>query len=92
MLRRIAYLSACLAVAALALLFTALNPQQFDIDVGITRTDAGLVGDVDPGVAELAAYLTPVPGGVGPMTVAMLIANAVAAAGRGLQGEPALSR
>ena len=47
------------------------------IDVGITRTDAGLVGDVDPGVAEVAAYLTPVPGGVGPMTRAMLLANTV---------------
>ena len=50
------------------------------IDVGITRTDAGLVGDVDPGVAELAAYLTPVPGGVGPMTRAMLLASTVKAA------------
>ncbi len=50
------------------------------IDVGITRTDAGLVGDVDPGVAEVAAYLTPVPGGVGPMTRAMLLASTVKAA------------
>jgi len=50
------------------------------IDVGITRTDAGLVGDVDPDVAELAAYLTPVPGGVGPMTRAMLLAATVKAA------------
>jgi methylenetetrahydrofolate dehydrogenase (NADP+) / methenyltetrahydrofolate cyclohydrolase len=50
------------------------------IDVGITRTEAGLVGDVDPGVAELAAYLTPVPGGVGPMTRAMLLASTVKAA------------
>jgi methylenetetrahydrofolate dehydrogenase (NADP+)/methenyltetrahydrofolate cyclohydrolase len=50
------------------------------IDVGITRTDAGLVGDVDPGVAELAAFLTPVPGGVGPMTRAMLLASTVKAA------------
>ena len=50
------------------------------IDVGITRTDAGLLGDVDPGVAELAAYLTPVPGGVGPMTRAMLLASTVKAA------------
>ena len=50
------------------------------IDVGITRTDAGLVGDVDPGVAELAAYVTPVPGGVGPMTRAMLLASTVKAA------------
>ena len=50
------------------------------MDVGITRTDAGLVGDVDPGVAELAAYVTPVPGGVGPMTRAMLLASTVKAA------------
>jgi methylenetetrahydrofolate dehydrogenase (NADP+)/methenyltetrahydrofolate cyclohydrolase len=50
------------------------------IDVGITRTDAGLVGDVDPSVAEVAAYLTPVPGGVGPMTRAMLLASTVRAA------------
>ena len=49
------------------------------IDVGITRTEAGLVGDVDPAVAEVAAYLTPVPGGVGPMTRAMLLASTVKA-------------
>jgi methylenetetrahydrofolate dehydrogenase (NADP+) / methenyltetrahydrofolate cyclohydrolase len=50
------------------------------VDVGITRTDAGLVGDVDPGVVEIAAFLTPVPGGVGPMTIACLLGNAVRAA------------
>jgi methylenetetrahydrofolate dehydrogenase (NADP+)/methenyltetrahydrofolate cyclohydrolase len=50
------------------------------IDVGITRTDAGLLGDVAPDVAEVAAYLTPVPGGVGPMTIAALLENAVRAA------------
>ena len=50
------------------------------IDVGITRTEAGLVGDVDPAVAEVASFLTPVPGGVGPMTVAMLLHNTVRAA------------
>jgi methylenetetrahydrofolate dehydrogenase (NADP+)/methenyltetrahydrofolate cyclohydrolase len=50
------------------------------IDVGITRTDAGLLGDVDPAVAEVAAFLTPVPGGVGPMTIAALLANTVRAA------------
>jgi methylenetetrahydrofolate dehydrogenase (NADP+) / methenyltetrahydrofolate cyclohydrolase len=50
------------------------------VDVGITRTDAGLVGDVEPDVAEAAAYLTPVPGGVGPMTIAALLENAVRAA------------
>jgi methylenetetrahydrofolate dehydrogenase (NADP+)/methenyltetrahydrofolate cyclohydrolase len=49
------------------------------IDVGMNRTDGGLFGDVDPSAAELAAYMTPVPGGVGPMTIAMLLKNAVAA-------------
>jgi methylenetetrahydrofolate dehydrogenase (NADP+)/methenyltetrahydrofolate cyclohydrolase len=50
------------------------------IDVGITRTDAGLVGDVEQDVAEAAAFLTPVPGGVGPMTIAALLGNTVRAA------------
>jgi methylenetetrahydrofolate dehydrogenase (NADP+)/methenyltetrahydrofolate cyclohydrolase len=50
------------------------------IDVGLTRTDAGLLGDVDPAAAERAGYLTPVPGGVGPMTIAMVLKNTVAAA------------
>jgi methylenetetrahydrofolate dehydrogenase (NADP+)/methenyltetrahydrofolate cyclohydrolase len=50
------------------------------VDVGITRTEAGLAGDVAPAAAERAALLTPVPGGVGPMTVAMLLTNAVRAA------------
>lgn len=50
------------------------------IDVGMNRSDAGLVGDVDSEVAEVAAYLTPVPGGVGPMTIAMLLHNTVRAA------------
>ena len=51
------------------------------IDVGINRTDEGIVGDVDfEGVKEKASYITPVPGGVGPMTVAMLMTNIVKAA------------
>jgi methylenetetrahydrofolate dehydrogenase (NADP+) / methenyltetrahydrofolate cyclohydrolase len=50
------------------------------IDVGITRTEQGLLGDVDPGVGEIAAFLTPVPGGVGPMTIALLLDNALRAA------------
>jgi methylenetetrahydrofolate dehydrogenase (NADP+)/methenyltetrahydrofolate cyclohydrolase len=50
------------------------------VDVGMNRTDAGLVGDVDPGVREVAGFLTPVPGGVGPMTIACLLQNAVACA------------
>ena len=47
------------------------------IDVGMNRTEAGLVGDVDPDAAELASAMTPVPGGVGPMTIACLLQNAV---------------
>jgi len=47
------------------------------IDVGINRTEAGIVGDVDPGAADVAAFMTPVPGGVGPMTIACLLQNAV---------------
>ena len=50
------------------------------LDVGLVRTDEGLRGDVDPAAIERAAFLTPVPGGVGPMTVAMLLRNAVRAA------------
>jgi methylenetetrahydrofolate dehydrogenase (NADP+) / methenyltetrahydrofolate cyclohydrolase len=50
------------------------------VDVGINRTEAGLVGDVDPDAAARAAFLTPVPGGVRPMTIAMLLRNTVRAA------------
>jgi methylenetetrahydrofolate dehydrogenase (NADP+)/methenyltetrahydrofolate cyclohydrolase len=50
------------------------------VDIGINRTEAGLVGDVDPGVADVASHLTPVPGGVGPMTIACLLENAVTCA------------
>ena len=47
------------------------------IDVGINRTENGLSGDVDfENVKEKASYITPVPGGVGPMTIAMLMSNA----------------
>ena len=56
------------------------SPGAAVIDVGITRTDDGLLGDVAPDVAEVAGLLTPVPGGVGPMTIAMLLRNAVLAA------------
>ena len=59
-----------------------IRPGAAVLDVGITRTDAGLVGDVDPGVAEVAGWLAPMPGGVGPMTRAMLLANVVEAAER----------
>jgi methylenetetrahydrofolate dehydrogenase (NADP+)/methenyltetrahydrofolate cyclohydrolase len=47
------------------------------IDVGISRTEEGLVGDVCPGVFEKASYVSPMPGGVGPMTRAMLLTNVV---------------
>ena len=50
------------------------------IDVGMNRTEEGLFGDVDPGVADVAGFLTPVPGGVGPMTNACLLENALKAA------------
>jgi methylenetetrahydrofolate dehydrogenase (NADP+)/methenyltetrahydrofolate cyclohydrolase len=50
------------------------------VDVGINRTENGIVGDVDPDAAAHAAFITPVPGGVGPMTIAMLLQNTVRAA------------
>lgn len=56
------------------------------IDVGTNRTDDGLVGDVDfDGVREVAGLITPVPGGVGPMTIAMLLSNTVDAASATVQ-------
>jgi methylenetetrahydrofolate dehydrogenase (NADP+) / methenyltetrahydrofolate cyclohydrolase len=59
-----------------------VKPGAAVLDVGITRTDAGLVGDVAPDVAEVASWLAPMPGGVGPMTIALLLRNAVEAAER----------
>jgi methylenetetrahydrofolate dehydrogenase (NADP+)/methenyltetrahydrofolate cyclohydrolase len=50
------------------------------VDVGMNRTEAGLFGDVDPAAMEVAGHMTPVPGGVGPMTIACLLRNAVQAA------------
>ncbi|MEI6866961.1 MAG: bifunctional methylenetetrahydrofolate dehydrogenase/methenyltetrahydrofolate cyclohydrolase [Actinomycetes bacterium] len=47
------------------------------LDVGITRTSAGLLGDVHPDVLEVASFVAPMPGGVGPMTRAMLLTNVV---------------
>jgi methylenetetrahydrofolate dehydrogenase (NADP+)/methenyltetrahydrofolate cyclohydrolase len=47
------------------------------VDVGINRTQGGIVGDVAPDAADVAAFITPVPGGVGPMTIAMLLRNTV---------------
>ena len=62
-----------------------IKPQAVVLDVGITRTEANgivsLVGDVDPAVAEVAGWLSPNPGGVGPMTRAMLVKNVVDRAG-----------
>ena len=49
-----------------------VKPGATVIDVGMNRTDEGLFGDVDPAAAEHAAFMTPVPGGVGPMTIAMV--------------------
>ena len=59
-----------------------VKPGAAVVDVGITRSESGLVGDVATDVREVAAYVTPVPGGVGPMTRAMLLANVVEAAER----------
>src|SRR3954451_4374100 len=47
------------------------------VDGGINRTESGIVDDVDPGAAEVASFMTPVPRGVGPMTIALLLRNAV---------------
>lgn len=59
-----------------------IKPGATVLDVGISRTDAGLLGDVDPGVMDLAAFVAPMPGGVGPMTRAMLLTNVVDACER----------
>ena len=60
-----------------------LKPGAVVIDVGINRTDAGLVGDVEfASASEVASAITPVPGGVGPMTIAMLLENTLTAAAR----------
>ena len=58
-----------------------VKPGAFVVDVGISRADDGeLVGDVNPQVAAVAGWMTPVPGGVGPMTIAMLMENTLTAA------------
>ena len=54
-----------------------VKPGATVLDVGITRTEKGLLGDVHPDVAHVAAFMAPNPGGVGPMTRAMLLANVV---------------
>ena len=55
------------------------------LDVGITRTDKGLVGDIDPEVKNVAGFFAPMPGGTGPMTRAMLLANVVDEAERSIK-------
>lgn len=59
-----------------------IKPGAIVFDVGITRSAEGIVGDVDPGVAQVASALAPMPGGVGPMTRAMLLSNIVSLAER----------
>ncbi len=57
-----------------------VKPGAVVVDVAVNRTEDGLVGDVDKDVAEVAGFLTPVPGSVGPMTIAMLLRNTLTAA------------
>lgn len=59
-----------------------IKPGAAVLDVGISRTDAGLLGDIDPGVRGVASWIAPMPGGVGPMTRAMLVTNVVDACER----------
>ena len=58
-----------------------IKPGAVVIDVGISRTDKGLLGDVDPSVMNIASWVAPMPGGVGPMTRAMLLKNVVDSCG-----------
>jgi methylenetetrahydrofolate dehydrogenase (NADP+)/methenyltetrahydrofolate cyclohydrolase len=71
-----------IAAAGVAGLVTAdmIKPGATVMDIGVTRTDKGLVGDTTPEVREVAGAIAPMPGGVGPMTIAMLLSNVVAAA------------
>jgi methylenetetrahydrofolate dehydrogenase (NADP+)/methenyltetrahydrofolate cyclohydrolase len=70
-----------------------IKPGAAVIDVGTNRTDDGLVGDVDfEGAKEIAGAITPVPGGVGPMTIAMLLSNTLRAASMRIERSPAASR
>ncbi|CAN2218119.1 FolD 5,10-methylene-tetrahydrofolate dehydrogenase/Methenyl tetrahydrofolate cyclohydrolase [Candidatus Nanopelagicaceae bacterium] len=59
-----------------------VKPGAAVLDVGISRTDAGLLGDIDPAVRDVASWIAPMPGGVGPMTRAMLVTNVVDACER----------
>ncbi|AEF39419.1 bifunctional methylenetetrahydrofolate dehydrogenase/methenyltetrahydrofolate cyclohydrolase [Hoyosella subflava] len=69
-----------------------VKPGAAVLDVGITRTADGLVGDVHPDVAQVAGFIAPMPGGVGPMTRAMLLTNVVESAERAVAGDVACSR
>ena len=71
-----------IAAAGQARMITAdmVRPGATVIDVGVSRSESGIVGDVDPGVAEVAGHLTPMPGGTGPLTIACLLENTVTAA------------
>jgi methylenetetrahydrofolate dehydrogenase (NADP+)/methenyltetrahydrofolate cyclohydrolase len=66
-----------------------VRPGATVLDVGITRTETGLAGDVAPDVRDVAAFVSPMPGGVGPMTRAMLLLNVVEAAERQTYGAAA---
>jgi methylenetetrahydrofolate dehydrogenase (NADP+) / methenyltetrahydrofolate cyclohydrolase len=66
-----------------------VKPGAAVLDVGITRTDAGLVGDIAPEVAQIAGFMAPMPGGVGPMTRAMLLVNVVEMAEAAARRPPA---
>jgi len=59
-----------------------IKPGAVVLDVGISRIDSGLIGDIDPGVMNVASFVAPMPGGVGPMTRAMLLMNVVDACER----------
>jgi methylenetetrahydrofolate dehydrogenase (NADP+)/methenyltetrahydrofolate cyclohydrolase len=65
-----------------------VRPGAWVVDVGTTPTERGLVGDVDPQCASVAHGLSPVPGGVGPLTVALLMANLVLLASKRRNGRP----
>jgi methylenetetrahydrofolate dehydrogenase (NADP+)/methenyltetrahydrofolate cyclohydrolase len=69
-----------------------VKPGATVLDVGLTRTEEGIRGDVDPAVAEVAGLLTPMPGGTGPMTIALLLRSTVKAARfrRGILAYPGL--
>jgi methylenetetrahydrofolate dehydrogenase (NADP+)/methenyltetrahydrofolate cyclohydrolase len=59
-----------------------VKPGAVVVDVGISSVNGKVVGDVDPKVTDVASALSPVPGGVGPMTIAMLLVNTLTAADR----------